>query len=49
MCIYMHLKSLFIAEATIQKQHVNERHLPGPTPIFGIALLTIVENNLIIA
>jgi len=23
------MKDLFIAEATIQKQHVNERHLPG--------------------
>jgi len=25
----MYMKHLFIAEATIQKQHVNERHLPG--------------------
>jgi len=25
----MSMKDLFIAEATIQKQHVNERHLPG--------------------
>jgi len=23
------MKDLFIAEATIQKQHVKERHLPG--------------------
>jgi len=23
------MKSLFIAEATIQKHNVNERHLPG--------------------
>jgi len=23
------MKNLFIAEATIQKQHVNKRHLPG--------------------
>jgi len=23
------MKDLFVAEATIQKQHVNERHLPG--------------------
>jgi len=29
LCIYMHMKDLFIAEATCQKQHVNERHLPG--------------------
>jgi len=27
--IYMYMKDLFIAEATIQKQHVNEKHLPG--------------------
>jgi len=27
LCIYMYMKDLFIAEATIQKQHVNERHL----------------------
>jgi len=25
----MYIKDLFIAETTIQKQHVNERHLPG--------------------
>jgi len=25
----MDMKDLFIAEATIQKQHVNERRLPG--------------------
>jgi len=25
----MYMKDLFVAEATIQKQHVNERHLPG--------------------
>jgi len=25
----MYMKDLFIAEAAIQKQHVNERHLPG--------------------
>jgi len=25
----MYIKDLFIAEATIQKQHVNERHLLG--------------------
>jgi len=25
----MYMKNLFIAEATIQKQNVNERHLPG--------------------
>jgi len=25
----MYTKDLFIAEATIQKQHVNERHFPG--------------------
>jgi len=29
LCVYMYTKDLFIAEATIQKQHVNERHLPG--------------------
>jgi len=29
LCIYMYMKGLFIAEATIKKQHVNERHLPG--------------------
>jgi len=23
------MKDLFLAEVTIQKQHVNERHLPG--------------------
>jgi len=28
LCIYMHTKNLFIAEATIQKQKLNERHLP---------------------
>jgi len=25
----MYMEDLFIAEATIQKQRVNERHLPG--------------------
>jgi len=25
----MYMKDLFIAEATIKKQHVNEMHLPG--------------------
>jgi len=25
---YMYMKNLFIAEATIQKQNFNERHLP---------------------
>jgi len=25
----MYMKDLFIAEATIQKQHVNKRHFPG--------------------
>jgi len=29
LCIYMYMKDLFIAESKIQKQHVNERHLPG--------------------
>jgi len=29
LCIYIHMKNLFIAEATIQKQNVNERHFPG--------------------
>jgi len=29
LCIYMYLKNLFIDEATIQKEKVNERHLPG--------------------
>ena len=29
----MHMKDLFIAEATIKKQHVNERHLPDTIPI----------------
>jgi len=29
LCIYMYMKTLFIAEATIQKQNVNEMHLPG--------------------
>jgi len=29
LCIYMYMKDLFIAEATIENQHVNERHLPG--------------------
>jgi len=29
LCIDMYMKELFFAEATIQKQHVNERHLPG--------------------
>jgi len=29
LCIYMYMKDLFITEATIQKQHVNERHLRG--------------------
>jgi len=29
LCIYMYMKNVFIAEATIQKQNVNERHLPG--------------------
>ena len=28
LCIYTYMKNLFIAEATIQKQNVNERHLP---------------------
>jgi len=25
----MYMKDLFVAETTIQKQHVIERHLPG--------------------
>jgi len=25
----MYMKNVFIAEATIQKQHVNKRYLPG--------------------
>jgi len=29
LCIYMYMKNLFIAEATIQKQNVNEWHLLG--------------------
>ena len=29
LCIYMYMKNLFIDEATIQKQKVNEKHLPG--------------------
>ena len=29
LCIYLYMKDLFIADATIQKQHVNERHLWG--------------------
>jgi len=31
----MYMKDLFIAKAAIQKQHVNERHLPGHYPILG--------------
>jgi len=27
--IYMYMKDVFIAEATIQKQHVNKGYLPG--------------------
>jgi len=29
LCIYMYMINLFVAEATIKNQHVNERHLPG--------------------
>ena len=31
----MYMKNLFIAEATIKKQHVNERHFQDTTPILG--------------
>jgi len=27
-CAFMYMKNLFMAEGTIQKQNVNERHLP---------------------
>jgi len=27
MCSYMHMKSIFIAEAAIQNKKINERHL----------------------
>jgi len=29
LCIYMHMKNLFIAEDDNSKTNVNERHLPG--------------------
>jgi len=44
----MYIKDLFIAEATIQKQHVNEGICQEILP-FLLALLTIVKNDLIIA
>jgi len=46
LCIYMYTKDLFIAEATIQKQHVNERHSPGHYS--HLAVLAIVKNYRII-
>ena len=48
LCIYMHTKDVFIAEATIQKQHVNEGICQGTTPILG-SFAGYRENNLIIA
>jgi len=43
------MKKFFIAEAAIQKQNMNERHLPGHYSHFMKALLAIVKNHLIIA
>ena len=44
---YMYMESMFIAEATIPKQKLNER-LATLLP-FQVALLLIVKNDLIIA
>jgi len=41
----MYLKNLFIAEATIQKQHVNERHLPGPYSHFWYSFVDYREKQ----
>jgi len=42
------MKSIFIAEAAIQKQKVNERFVMALLP-FRVALLAIVKNDLITA
>jgi len=45
----MYVEDLFIAEATIQKQHVNERHFcQDTTPILG-SFVDYRKNDLIIA
>jgi len=46
----MYMKDLFLAEATIQKQHVIKRYFPGPYFHFKYPpLLAILKNNIIIA
>jgi len=45
LCIYMYTKDLFIAEATIQKQHLNKGICQDTTPISGSFAIVIKRSH----